>query len=211
MDFVLSDEIADRGIRNHHFKSKSTPGPIGSREQSLTENPLQHEGELLTNLRLLIGGEHVHDPVDGLNRRVCMQSGESQVTRLSYGQSRFNRFQIPELANEADIRILPEDVLQRVLERGRIGTDFPLIDHTALVIVEIFDRVLNGHDVFVSFPVDLIDDRRQGRGLARTRRACDQNQPARLPSQILDDLRKAEFLKSLDLKGNRAKNTQPNL
>ena len=49
---------------------------------------------------------------------------------------------IPHLPNYYDIRILPEYVFQTFIEGFSIQPDFPLIDITFLVLMEIFDRIL---------------------------------------------------------------------
>ena len=52
--------------------------------------------------------------------------------------------------------------------------------------------------------VDVVDHRRQRRGLARAGRAGDEDDPALLLGQAGDDLRQAELLDRADFEGDRA-------
>ena len=86
---------------------------VGARQQRLAHDPLEHERELRADLRLLVGGKDVDDPVDRLRRRVGMQRGERQVARLGDLQRGFDRLEIAHLADEHDVRILAQRRPQR--------------------------------------------------------------------------------------------------
>ena len=62
-----------------------------------------------------------------------------------------------------------------------------------LVGVQNLDGVLDRDDVPVAGAVDVVDHRGERRRLARAGGAGDQNQPARLVGEALDDLRQAEL------------------
>ena len=63
------------------------PPPIlGTRP--LRDDRLQRIGELHADLRLLVAGEHVDDPIDRLRRVVRVQRREHQVTGLGDGERR---------------------------------------------------------------------------------------------------------------------------
>ncbi|MNP34942.1 hypothetical protein D3C76_1282520 [compost metagenome] len=55
-------------------------------------------------------------------------------------------------------------------------TDLPLIDQAALATVDNFDRVFQGDDVQAPLTIELIDQGRQGAGLAATGWPPDQDQ-----------------------------------
>src|SRR5690606_9075003 len=67
MDLVLADQVADRGVRDHQLDREHAARAVRAREQRLAQHPLEHERELRPYLRLLVGREHVHDAVDGLD------------------------------------------------------------------------------------------------------------------------------------------------
>ncbi len=67
-----------------------------------------------------------------------------------------------------------------------------------------FDRVFNGENVAVLGLVVMIDHRRQGGGLARTRRPGHQHQTARLERQIGEDFRCVQIVEGEHLARNGA-------
>ena len=77
-----------------------------------------------------------------------------------------------------------------------------LVDDALLVRVEELDRVLDRDDVELLLAVDLVDHRRERRGLARARRPGHEDQAARLVAEALDDRREAELAEAEDLVGD---------
>ena len=64
-------------------------------------------------------------------------------------------------------------------EAQRVGVDLALVDETALVRMDVLDRIFDGDDVLAALGVDLVDHRRERRRLAAARRPGDEDQPAR--------------------------------
>ena len=93
------------------------------------------------------GGEDVDDPVDGLGGVLRVQGGEDQVAGLGGGQRHGDRLEVTHLADQDDVRVLAQHVLERVGERVRVLADLALVDQALLVPVQELDRVLDGHDV----------------------------------------------------------------
>jgi hypothetical protein len=152
--------------------------------------------------------EDIDDPVDRLHRRVGVQGRQAEVTRLGHGQRRLDRLEVSHLTDQDDVRILSENVFERLLEALRVRTDLALIDHTPLVVVQVLDRILDRHDVLVSIVVDLVDHRCQRGGFAGARRARHQDQAPRTLGQLGDDLREPQFFEAHDLEWNGAKRTR---
>ena len=75
-----------------------------------------------------------------------------------------------------------------------MGVDLPLADQAEAVVVDILDRVLDGDDVALPLPVDEVDHRGEGGGLARTGGARDQHQAAVVAGQRLEDGGHAKFV-----------------
>src|SRR5208283_3149228 len=46
VNLVLADEVADGSVENHHFQARDASLPRRPRQQRLTDDTLQHEGEL---------------------------------------------------------------------------------------------------------------------------------------------------------------------
>jgi hypothetical protein len=59
---------------------------------------------------------------------VGVQRAHAEVTRLADGQCGLDRLQIAHLADQHDVRILPQDVFQRRLEVDRVAADLALVD-----------------------------------------------------------------------------------
>jgi hypothetical protein len=77
-----------------------------------------------------------------------------------------NRFQISHFADQDDVGVLPERVLERRLKALRVGAHFALIDDAVLVFVNELDRILDRDHVPLHFLVDLVEHRRERRRLA---------------------------------------------
>ena len=127
--------------------------------------------------------EEVNDAVDGFSRVRGVQSREHQVTCFSCRQGGGDGFDIAHLTDEDHIGVLAHS---RTHSRGEIigiNADFTLINHGLLVMVNDFNGIFNGHDVDFTVFIDVIDHSGHRGGLARTRRASDQDQAARLKRQ----------------------------
>jgi hypothetical protein len=112
-----------------------------------------------------VGGEHVDHPVDGLGGVLGVQRGEDEVAGLGGGQGGGDRLQVPHLADQDDVGVLAQDMLEGAGERVRVLPDLPLVHHSPLVLVEELDRVLDRHDVDGATRVDQVDETGQRRAL----------------------------------------------
>jgi len=102
-----------------------------------------------------------------------MDRGKDQVPGLSRGQGHGDRVQVPHLADDDDIRVLPERMLEpEAKEKVSVPTSRWTI-RLFLRLMDILDRVLNGDDLGLFILVDVIDHMDHGRGLAHTRAADD--------------------------------------
>ena len=108
---------------------------------------------------------------------VC-KSAEDQQAGLGGGQRQGNRLQIAHFADQNDVGILPKGGFQAGGKADRVLGNLALCDDAPLVPMNEFDGLLDGDDVAGEVGVDVVDQRRQGRALAGTRGAGDQNDPA---------------------------------
>ena len=161
VDLVLADQVPDGGVGDHDLQASTRPGAPLRRQQRLGDHALEHERELRAHLRLLVGREDVDDAVDGLHAAVGVQGREGQVAGLGDDQRRLDGLQVAHLADEHDVRVLAQDVLERLLEGAGVGADLALVDQAVLVRVQVLDRVLDGDDVLVPLGVDLVDRSRR--------------------------------------------------
>ena len=107
--------------------------------------------------------------------------------------------QVAQLADQDDVRVLPQRVLERRRERRRVGADLALVDQAPLVLVEELDRVLDGDDVRGAGAVGQVEQGRQRGGLAGAGRAGDQHQAAVQLGEPGDRVRHAELVQRLDV------------
>ena len=78
---------------------------------------------------------------------------------LRDAQRRFDRFQVAHFADQHDVGIFTERGAQRVRETVGVAVNLALVDQAALVLMDVFDRILDGEDVAVTLDVDLVDHR----------------------------------------------------
>ena len=134
-------------VANMTSQTTVAAGAVGALDQRLGDDALQRGRELRADLLLLVRREDVDDPVDGLRGRLRVQRGEHEVAGLGRGQRGRHRLQVAQLADQDDVRVLPQHPLERLGEAGRVDADLALVDHAAAVVVQELDRVLDGDDV----------------------------------------------------------------
>jgi len=204
VDLVLADQVADGRVGDEDLQGHRAAPAVGARDERLAEYAFEDERELRANLRLLRGGEHVDDAVDGRGRGVRVEGGEGEVARLGDAERRLDGFEVAHFADEHHVRVLAQRRAQGVGEAARVGADLALVDDAGLVRVEELDGVLDGDDVLVPLAVDLVEHGGQRRRLAGPRGACDEDEAAGAVAEVRDDGREAEVVEGLDLVGDGA-------
>src|SRR5712692_10141608 len=131
---------------------------------------------------------------------VC--SGERQVARLGDGQRGRDRLQVAHFADQHDVGVLAQRVLERRGEARRVGPDLALVDDAALMAVDELDGILDRDDVPLELAVDLVDHGGEGRALARPGGARHEHQPAGPLGELRDHGRQAQLLERLHVEGN---------
>ena len=102
--------------------------------------------------------------------------------------------QVAQLADQDDVRVLPQHVLERLGE-ARVSTPTSRwLTTQRLCVVQELDRVLDGDDVVAPGAVGQVEQRGQRRGLARAGRAGDQHQAAGQVREARDLLGHAELV-----------------
>ncbi len=128
-----------------------------------------------------------------------MQSSKAQMPGLGYREGRLYGLHVAELSEEDDIRVLPQYVLQCLIESLGIVADLPLVHESGLRVVQVLYRVFDGYDVLGPLGVYLVYHRGQRGRFAAARRAGDEHQAAGLLGKLFYYRRQAEFLKGLYL------------
>ena len=196
---ALPDQVANRGGAHEHLDGGDTSQAVVGGDQLLGDHALKGGRQLDPDLLLLVGREHVDDPVDRLRRVLRVQRREDEVTGLGRRDRRPDRLEVSHLADEDHVRVLAEHVLEGLREAVRIRSDLPLVHHTALVPVEELDRIFHGHDVTGSLPVHDVDHGGERGRLAGARRARDHDEPTLEAREVHHDVREPEVIHVLDL------------
>ena len=118
-----------------------------------------------------------------------MQRAEDEVAGLGGGQRSADRLEVAHLADENHVGVLAQRRTQACAEAECVDPDLALIDDAALVPVHELDRILDREDVVAPRAVDLVDQRREGRRLARAGRSGEQDDAALLFGEFGDDRR----------------------
>ena len=156
--------------------------------------PRQGARQTDPHLALLVGREEVDDPVDGLGRRGGVQRGEHEVPGLRRGQRGVHGLRVAHLADQDHVGVLAEDRPHGGAEAVGVEPDLALVDGGEVVLVEVLDRVLDGDDVARPHVVDVVHHRRQRRGLARTGRPGDEDEPTVVLAEAAHDVGQAKVL-----------------
>ena len=135
------------GVATRTSAAATRPRPSAVLHKRLAHDALQGARELLADLLLLVRREDVDDAVDGLRRVLGVQGGEDQVAGLGGGQRHLDGLEVAHLADQDDVGVLAQHVLERLGERVRVVADLALVDQAVLVAVQELDGVLDGHDV----------------------------------------------------------------
>jgi hypothetical protein len=128
-----------------------------------------------------------------------MQRRENEMACLRRRNRGRDRFEVAHLAEQDHVGVLTQGSAQRLGEARRVGPDLALVDDATLVTVNELDRVLDREDVLGALAVDLVDQGRQRRRLARPGWPGDQDQTTRLLGQRVQSGGDAELLESLDV------------
>jgi len=143
---------------------------------------------------MAIRREEVNDPVQRLVGVVGVQGGQAEVAGLGERDGVVHHLAAAHLADQNHVRRLAQGVLQRHLEGFRVDAHFPLRDDAALVLVDEFDRVLDGDDVPFGVLVAVADHRRQRGGFTGAGGADENHQAALGHRQVLDHRRQAQLV-----------------
>src|SRR5690606_21511821 len=157
---------ANRLGHDEYLCRHSAPCSVHARQQCLRDDSLQHERQLRSHLALLVRREYVNYSIDRLGRRVRVEGGEGEVTRLGNREARLDGLLVAHLTYEHHVRIFTQGVLERAGERLGVRTHLTLVDDAALVTVDELDGVFHRDDVPATLAIDLVDHGRKRGGLS---------------------------------------------
>ena len=174
---VVADDGADGVGGDHGLEGCDAALAVCAGEEPLAHNAEQRGGELRPHLGLLVGGEDIDDPVDGLDGIVGVQRGQNEVARLGGGKRRGDGLEVAHLADEDDVGVLAQHMLECCGEGVGVGADLALVDGRHPAGEDILDGVFDRDDAAGAGGVDALDEAGQRGGLAGSRGSDDEQQP----------------------------------
>jgi len=135
-----------------------------------------------------VGREQLDHPVDRPDRVLGVQGAEHQVAGLGGRQRRGGGGVVADLADHDHVGVLAHRGDQRLRERRRVHPELALHDDRAFRAVQVLDGVLDRHDHLRVGGVDLVEDARQRRRLARTGGPGDEDEALLLVLEVVDRL-----------------------
>ena len=104
-----------------------------------------------------------------------MERSDDQMPGLRCRTGGADGFMIPHLADEYDIRILPECVFEGLGEGFGVAADLPLLHERCGILENIFDGILYSDNHAAALLADVLNHRSHGRALARAGDPCNQD------------------------------------
>ncbi|MNW65091.1 hypothetical protein D3C74_434370 [compost metagenome] len=95
-----------------------------------------------------------------------------------------DRFRIAHLPDQNNIRVLAKRCPEAAVKRYRIQSHLTLIDDRLIMAMQIFDRVLQRHDMLTLRMVDMVYQRGQSRRFPASGWAGNEKQALRLLGQL---------------------------
>src|SRR5262245_18952083 len=93
---------------------------------------------------------------------------------------------VAKLADQDDIRVLPDRVFQRLMPVARVKADLTLVDVRFLVGKDVFDRVFNRENVEVFAFGNVVKHRGDGRAFTAAGDAGENNHSVGIMAQLFD-------------------------
>src|SRR5579862_4658493 len=148
----------------------------------LADEALRHDGPHGTGDEERLHAD-IDEAGDGAGGVVGVESAEDEVAREAGVDGDVRRFHVANLADHDDVRRLAQHRAERRREgHADIRIDLHLVDACHLVL----DGVFHGDDLAIRL-VDVVEARVEGRGLARTGGARDEQDAVRQIEQALED------------------------
>src|ERR1019366_5507459 len=175
---IFFDQFFNRGGVDHDFQRGRHAAADGA-DHALTDDGLHAARQLTANLFAFLGLERIQDAIDGLRGVRGVERGQNQMPRVRRADGCAETDRVAHFANHDDVRVLPQNVLERVMKGEGVQADFALLDHGLIVFENIFDRIFKGDEMFFEIGVDVFDHRRERGGFAGTGGTRDEYDAAR--------------------------------
>jgi len=130
--FALADQVGDgrcvdQDFLGHHPAELPRFG-VQALAEGLGEHPHQGAAQLDPDLGLLVAGEDIHHPIDGLGGGAGVEGPKHQVPRFRGGDRELNGFQIPHLPHQDHVGVFPERGPQCLPKAAGVLPQLALVD-----------------------------------------------------------------------------------
>jgi len=187
-NFVFSDEIGDGVIVVENLHHGHAALAVFARNEFLTDNIAQSEGQLVADFLLAAFREKVEDAGDGPDDISGVESGKNQVAGFGSSEGKGDGFSIAHFTDEDDIRVFPHHRAEAVSECVHISADLPLGNHRVFLTEDIFNGVFECDNAAGTVLVDSFDEGGDRGAFAGTGNAGKENQPLRLSDNVFPDI-----------------------
>lgn len=124
---ALADQAADRRLAQQDLHERHAAAPARGQEL-LREDGAEDIGDLCAHDALLLLRVEALDAPHGLRRAARVQRAEHEHARLGCHERRRHRLAVAYLADEQDVRHLPQRAPQGLRERLEVAPEFALAD-----------------------------------------------------------------------------------
>ena len=149
MYLTFHDQVRHQWRIQEHFNGRPPSFTTGCRQQTLRDKSLRVQRQIQQQLLVPCFRKKVDNTIQSLVRIVGMQGSKTQVPSLGKRNGMLHRFLIPNLTNQDDIWRLTQGIFQSDLKGIRIGSYLTLSNNTALMVMNKFNRILNGNDMAI--------------------------------------------------------------
>ena len=157
-------------------------------------------------MALLVGGEGVHDALDGVGGAGGVQGGKNQLGHFGGVHSRADGVGVAHLAEQDDVGTLTHGGAQRLGIGGDVGGNLALGHDAGAVAVNVFDRIFHRDDVALAVVVHAVDQAGEGGRFAGARGAGDKHKALGDVGQAHNRLGDVHFLGAGQAEGDNADN-----
>src|SRR4029450_9173383 len=202
--FLVDDAVANEGRREHDLDGRDAACSIFPLYEALRAHRPENARQLQPNLFLLVGWKDGDDPVDGFGGVDRVQGRADEVTGFSGKQPGLDRLEVPHLADQDDVGILPQGAADRLSERAGIDRDFALTDDGSNVAMEKLYWIFDGDAMGRAGLVHVVDHGGKRRTLAAARGSRDEHEAAFFGGDFLEHPGKIQLLDRAHLHRNHA-------
>ena len=170
VDLLVAHEVADGRGGEHHLDGERAAGAVATADELLRHHRLEDQRQLRADLRLLVRREDVDDAGEGLHGGAGVQGREDEMAGLRDGERRLDGLAVAHLADQHDVGVLAQHVLQRRAKPSVSLATSRCVTRQRLGLVQELDGVFQRDDVVAALAVHLVDQGGERGALAAARR-----------------------------------------